>query len=167
MDPRHSRVQTDARTRSRILPRVRARAGHAEHGRAARSPMHSLAADSFAVARTPAGRPLLDSTTRSAVQRARSEALPFRPELGSQPPTTLRAHAAMVDAYVSVRNYAGGDGEVARFRADHARASGAAVRRSPGSLCLGRHRPRRGQLQRHSTPWRHRTSAATREPPRW
>ena len=76
-----------------------------------------LAADSFAVTRTPTGRPLLDSVTvRGAVQRARAEALLSARNWVSSQPTTLRAHGAMVDAYVSARNYNGALSELERFR---------------------------------------------------
>jgi serine/threonine protein kinase/tetratricopeptide (TPR) repeat protein len=76
-----------------------------------------LPADSFAITRNVAGRPLIDSATvRSAVQRARGEALvSARTWVGSQP-TTLRAHGAMVNAYVSAGNYNGALSELARFR---------------------------------------------------
>jgi serine/threonine-protein kinase len=76
-----------------------------------------LPADSFALTRTSGGRALLDSATvRAAVQRARTEALTSARSWVTAQPTTLRAHGAMVNAYVSARNYGGALSEVERFR---------------------------------------------------
>jgi eukaryotic-like serine/threonine-protein kinase len=76
-----------------------------------------LPADSFALSRSAAGRPLIDSVTlRIAVQRARSEALMSAKTWVATQPTTLRAHGAMVNAYVSARNYGGALSELERFR---------------------------------------------------
>ena len=76
-----------------------------------------LPGDSFAITRTSSGRPLLDSVTvRAAVQRARSEALATARSWVSSQPTTLRAHGAMVNAYVSAGNYNGALSELERFR---------------------------------------------------
>jgi serine/threonine-protein kinase len=76
-----------------------------------------LPRDSFAVTRTSAGRVMLDSATvRSAVQRARAEALTTARTWVSAQPTTLRAHGAMVNAYVSAGNYTGALAELERFR---------------------------------------------------
>jgi eukaryotic-like serine/threonine-protein kinase len=76
-----------------------------------------LPADSFALSRSPSGRPLLDSTTiKSAVQRARTEALASARSWVATQPTTLRAHGAMVNAYVSSGNYGGALSELERFR---------------------------------------------------
>jgi serine/threonine-protein kinase len=76
-----------------------------------------LPGDSFAVTRTTSGRAVMDSATvRAAVQRARAEALATARTWVSTQPTTLRAHAAMVNAYVSAGNYAGALSELERFR---------------------------------------------------
>jgi eukaryotic-like serine/threonine-protein kinase len=76
-----------------------------------------LPADSFTLTRSAAGRPLIDSITlRNAVQRARSEALTSARNWVATQPTTLRAHGAMVNAYVAARNYGGALSELARFR---------------------------------------------------
>lgn len=76
-----------------------------------------LPADSFAVTRNGVGRALMDSVTlRAAVQRARTEALTSARSWVSSQPTTLRAHGAMVNAYVSAGNFAGAMSEVERFR---------------------------------------------------
>jgi eukaryotic-like serine/threonine-protein kinase len=76
-----------------------------------------LPRDSFAVTRTSSGRPLMDSATvRVAVQRSRAEALATARTWVSAQPTTLRAHGAMVNAYVSAGNYSGALAELERFR---------------------------------------------------
>jgi eukaryotic-like serine/threonine-protein kinase len=85
---------------------------------AATHPFYALLpGDSFAVTRTSTGRVLMDTATvRGAVQRARSEALSTARTWVSTQPTTLRAHGAMVNAYVSAGNYGGALSEVDRFR---------------------------------------------------
>jgi eukaryotic-like serine/threonine-protein kinase len=85
---------------------------------AAYNPMLALLpGDSFVVNRTSAGRPALDSATvRTAVQRARSQALSTARNWVATQPTTLRAHGAMVNAYVSAGNYSGALAELERFR---------------------------------------------------
>jgi serine/threonine protein kinase/tetratricopeptide (TPR) repeat protein len=85
---------------------------------AATFPVYALLpGDSFAVTSTSAGRLLMDSATvRAAVQRARREALSTARSWVSAQPTTLRAHGAMVNAYVSAGNYAGALSELERFR---------------------------------------------------
>jgi tetratricopeptide (TPR) repeat protein/tRNA A-37 threonylcarbamoyl transferase component Bud32 len=85
---------------------------------AANYPVYALLpGDSFAVTRTSTGRPTLDSVTvRAAVQRARTEALATARTWVSTQPTTLRAHGAMVNAYVSAENYSGALSELERFR---------------------------------------------------
>jgi eukaryotic-like serine/threonine-protein kinase len=81
-----------------------------------------LPRDSFAVTRTSSGRPIMDSTSvRAAVQRARSEALATARTWVAAQPTTLRAHGAMVNAYVSAGNFSGALGELERFRVATAR----------------------------------------------
>jgi eukaryotic-like serine/threonine-protein kinase len=76
-----------------------------------------LPGDSLAVTRTTTGRPLMDSTTiRNAMQRARGEALLSARTWVASQPTTLRAHGAMVNAYVSAGNYNGALSELERFR---------------------------------------------------
>jgi eukaryotic-like serine/threonine-protein kinase len=77
-----------------------------------------LPGDSLAVTRTLSGRPLMDSATvRAAVQRARNEALVSARTWVASQPTTLRAHAAMINAYVSAGNYSGALSELERFQA--------------------------------------------------
>src|SRR3954451_19191544 len=85
---------------------------------AANHPVYALLpADSFAVTRTSTGRVLMDTATvRGAVQRARAEALSTARTWVSTQPTTLRAHGAMVNAYVSAGNCSGALAEVDRFR---------------------------------------------------
>jgi serine/threonine protein kinase/tetratricopeptide (TPR) repeat protein len=85
---------------------------------AANHPVYALLpGDSFAVTRTTTGRVLMDTVTvRAAVQRARSEALSTARTWVSTQPTTLRAHGAMVNAYVSAGNYSGALSELNRFR---------------------------------------------------
>jgi serine/threonine protein kinase/tetratricopeptide (TPR) repeat protein len=76
-----------------------------------------LPADSFAVTRTSTGRSLMDSATmRAAVQRARNEALTSARTWVASQPTTLRAHGAMVNAYISAGNYSAALSELTRFR---------------------------------------------------
>ncbi|HUR93255.1 MAG TPA: protein kinase [Gemmatimonadales bacterium] len=76
-----------------------------------------VTADSFALTEGPGGRALLDSTTAAAaVRRARSEALATARSWVSSQPTTLRAHGAMVDAYVASGNFGAALAEVDRFR---------------------------------------------------
>ncbi len=92
---------------------------HAMLGEAAVSnPLYALLpADSFAVSRTGNGRQLIDSVRlAAAVQRARGEALSSARSWVTSQPTTLRAHGAMVDAYVGVGNYPAALAEVERFR---------------------------------------------------
>jgi serine/threonine protein kinase/tetratricopeptide (TPR) repeat protein len=85
---------------------------------AANHPVYALLpGDSFAVTRTSTGRALMDTVTvRAAVQRARSEALSTARTWVSTQPTTLRAHGAMVNAYVSAGNYGSALSELNRFR---------------------------------------------------
>jgi tetratricopeptide (TPR) repeat protein/tRNA A-37 threonylcarbamoyl transferase component Bud32 len=85
---------------------------------AATYPLYALLpADSFAIARSVTGQPLVDSATvRSAVQRAQAEALVSARTWVASQPTTLRAHGAMVNAYVSAGNYKGALSELERFR---------------------------------------------------
>jgi tetratricopeptide (TPR) repeat protein/tRNA A-37 threonylcarbamoyl transferase component Bud32 len=76
-----------------------------------------VAADSFAPATAPDGRSLLDSTALvGAVGRARNEALSTARTWVAAQPTTLRAHGAMVDAYVVSGNYRAALAEVDRYR---------------------------------------------------
>jgi tetratricopeptide (TPR) repeat protein len=85
---------------------------------AMRNPVYALVAkDSFAVTESPDGRALLDSAaTAAAVRRARTEALATARSWVSTQPTTLRAHGAMVDAYIASGNYSAALAEVDRFR---------------------------------------------------
>jgi eukaryotic-like serine/threonine-protein kinase len=76
-----------------------------------------LPSDSFALTRTPAGRQLVDSSlVKGAIQRARLEALASARTWVTTQPTTVRAHGAMVNAYVSARNYGAALSELERFR---------------------------------------------------
>jgi tetratricopeptide (TPR) repeat protein len=87
-------------------------------GAAASRPYYALvAADSFALTEGAAGRALVDSVaTVAAVQRARAEALATARSWVNTQPTTLRAHGAMVDAYIASGNYGAAMAEVDRFR---------------------------------------------------
>jgi serine/threonine protein kinase/tetratricopeptide (TPR) repeat protein len=82
-------------------------------------PLYALLPDdSLAVTRTTTGRPLMDSSTvKASVQRARNEALLSARTWISTQPTTLRAHTAMINAYVSSGNYRGALSELERFQA--------------------------------------------------
>jgi serine/threonine-protein kinase len=82
------------------------------------NPLYALLpADSFSVTRTPTGQQLIDSVKlAAAVQRARREALNSARSWVTSQPTTLRAHGAMVNAYVSAGNYPAALAEVERFR---------------------------------------------------
>jgi serine/threonine protein kinase/tetratricopeptide (TPR) repeat protein len=76
-----------------------------------------LPRDSFALTRTPAGRPLLDSATVSqAVTRAREASLNTARSWIASQPTTLRAHSAMVNAQIAAGNYQAALAEVERYR---------------------------------------------------
>jgi serine/threonine protein kinase/tetratricopeptide (TPR) repeat protein len=92
---------------------------HAMLGEAAvTNPLYALLpSDSFAVTRTATGRQLIDSVKlAAAVERARGEALNSARSWVTSQPTTLRAHGAMVNAYVGVGNYPAALAEVERFR---------------------------------------------------
>jgi tetratricopeptide (TPR) repeat protein/TolB-like protein len=76
-----------------------------------------VTADSFAPTEASDGRALVDSaTTGAAVRRARAEALATARNWVSSQPTTLRAHGAMVDAYIASGNFGAALAEVDRFR---------------------------------------------------
>ena len=76
-----------------------------------------VAADSFAPARATDGTSLIDSAAMdAAVRRARSEALVSARSWIASQPSTLRAHGAMVDAFIASGNYNGALTEVNRFR---------------------------------------------------
>ena len=95
---------------------------------------------------SPKARPAarVDSvTTVAAVRRARAEALATARSWVNTQPTNLRAHGAMVDAYIASGNYGGGHGRGGPLPADRAGAPGAAVRRGPDPLRLGRGGARR------------------------
>ena len=73
--------------------------------------------DSFALSRSSSGRTVIDSTVlQAAVRRARNQALTSARAWVASQPTTLRAHGAMVNAYVSAGNYKGALAELDRFR---------------------------------------------------
>jgi tetratricopeptide (TPR) repeat protein len=76
-----------------------------------------VTADSFAISQAWDGRALVDSAVLSAsVRRARAEALATARSWVTSQPTTLRAHGAMVDAYIASGNYGAALAEVDRFR---------------------------------------------------
>ena len=76
-----------------------------------------VAADSFALAHQADGAPRLDSAALDgAVRRARAEALATARSWVASQPATLRAHGAMVDAYLASGNYTAALAEVNRFR---------------------------------------------------
>jgi tetratricopeptide (TPR) repeat protein len=81
-------------------------------------PFYALVApDSFASAQGPDGMTSVDSATlTSAVRRARGEALATARSWVASQPATLRAHGAMVDAYLASGNYQAAMGEVNRYR---------------------------------------------------
>lgn len=81
-------------------------------------PMYAMVtADSFALSRGNGGETLLDTTAlESAVRRARAEALVSARSWVASQPATLRAHGAMVDAYLASGNYTAALAEVSRFR---------------------------------------------------
>ncbi len=81
-------------------------------------PYYALVApDTFALTEAPDGGRALDSATiAAAVRRARAEALATARSWVSSQPTTLRAHGAMVDAYIAAGNFSAALGEVDRFR---------------------------------------------------
>ncbi len=87
-------------------------------GAAGPRPYYALVtSDSFAVIEGASGRSGADSTKRkTAVALARSEALATARSWVTSQPTTLRAHAAMVDAYLIAGNFAAAMGEVDRFK---------------------------------------------------
>jgi len=87
-------------------------------GAAGSRPLYALITpDSFALAFRRDGTPLLDSSTvQVAVRRARAEALASARSWVSAQPTTLRAHGAMVNAYVASGKYDAAMAEVDRFR---------------------------------------------------
>jgi serine/threonine-protein kinase len=94
---------------------------HVQHmlGMAAEpKPTYALVApDSFAVAFQQDGRARVDSATlQGAVRRARAVGLSTARSWIASQPATLRAHGAMVDAYLATGNYDAALGEVARFR---------------------------------------------------
>jgi tetratricopeptide (TPR) repeat protein/tRNA A-37 threonylcarbamoyl transferase component Bud32 len=73
--------------------------------------------DSFTAVQDANGRALVDSASLAlAVRRARAEALATARSWVTSQPTTLRAHGAMVDAYVAAGNYGAALAEVDRFR---------------------------------------------------
>jgi eukaryotic-like serine/threonine-protein kinase len=82
-----------------------------------RPPFAMVTSDSFALTQTFDGRQLVDSAgVAAAVHRARAEALATARSWVASQPTTLRAHGAMVDAYVASGNYGAALAEVERFR---------------------------------------------------
>jgi serine/threonine-protein kinase len=81
-----------------------------------RPPIALITPDSFALAYRRDGGSLLDSTTlQLAVRRARAEALASARSWVTTQPATLRAHGAMVSAYVASGKYDAAMAEVDRF----------------------------------------------------
>ncbi len=73
--------------------------------------------DSFALVADADGRSLVDSLTlREAIRRARATGLTTARSWVATQPGTLRAHGAMVNAYLASGNYQAALGEVDRFR---------------------------------------------------
>jgi eukaryotic-like serine/threonine-protein kinase len=81
-------------------------------------PVYALvASDSFVLAAASDGRALVDSVSlQAAVRRARAAGLTTARNWVATQPSTLRAHGAMVDAYLASGNYDAALGEVDRFR---------------------------------------------------
>jgi tetratricopeptide (TPR) repeat protein/TolB-like protein/tRNA A-37 threonylcarbamoyl transferase component Bud32 len=76
-----------------------------------------VTSDSFALAAAPDGRPLVDSVTlQAAIRRAQAAGLTTARSWVATQPGTLRAHGAMVNAYLASGNYDAALGEVDRFR---------------------------------------------------
>ncbi len=76
-----------------------------------------VAKDSFALAARADGRLLVDSLSlQAAVRRARAAGLATARSWVATQPSTLRAHGAMVNAYLASGNYDAALGEVDRFR---------------------------------------------------
>nr|MBA3658636.1 tetratricopeptide repeat protein [Gemmatimonadales bacterium] len=82
------------------------------------APMLALvSADSFTITRTPAGRMLLDSAAlATATRRARGELLATARTWVTTQPAAVRAHGAMVDAYLVAGQYDAALAEIRRFR---------------------------------------------------
>jgi tetratricopeptide (TPR) repeat protein len=92
---------------------------HAMLGMAAEAkPGYALVAkDSFALAAQADGKRLVDSLSlQAAVRRARAAGLATARNWVATQPSTLRAHGAMVNAYLASGNYDAALGEVDRFR---------------------------------------------------
>ncbi len=76
-----------------------------------------VGSDSFALAAEPDGRALVDSASlQLAVRRARAAGLSTARNWVATQPSTLRAHGAMVDAYIASGNFNAALSEVDRFR---------------------------------------------------
>ncbi len=74
--------------------------------------------DSFAVTRVGEARGAADSSVRAAaLRRARQENIEIARSWVTEQPTTMRAHGALVDAYIVAGDFAGAHSEVNRFRA--------------------------------------------------
>jgi tetratricopeptide (TPR) repeat protein len=64
------------------------------------------------------GRMLVDSSARlAALQRARQENIEIARSWVAEQPSTMRAHGALVDAYIVAGDFTGARAEVSRFRA--------------------------------------------------
>ncbi len=76
-----------------------------------------MATDSFAPVAADDGRPTIDSVSlQGAIRRARTAGLTTARNWVAAQPSTLRAHGAMVDAYIASGNFNAALGEVDRFR---------------------------------------------------
>jgi tetratricopeptide (TPR) repeat protein len=76
-----------------------------------------VGSDSFALAAEPDGRALVDSASlQLAVRRAQAAGLSTARNWVATQPSTLRAHGAMVDAYIASGNFNAALSEVDRFR---------------------------------------------------
>jgi serine/threonine-protein kinase len=84
----------------------------------ATNPFYALVSpDSFALRAASDGRELVDSATvAAALRRARAEGIATARRWVATQPATLRAHDAMVDAFVASGNYPAALSEIDRFR---------------------------------------------------
>ncbi len=77
-----------------------------------------LPGDSMVASRDTGGRSTLDTAARAAAtRRARAAVVELARSWIATQPTTLRAHAAMVNAYIAAADYPGALAEVDRYRA--------------------------------------------------
>ena len=113
--------------------------------------------------RPTAGRCWTAPPPAAAVRRARAEALATARSWVASQPTTLRAHGAMVDAYIASGNYGGGTRRGGSLPADARRCTRSCRSSRPASASPRAKwtAPPRSFAPR-STPWRRRTSGRYR-----